>query len=172
MVSSSEGCNIGEEENGLLLAVLSSPRATIHQQAEYKQSTCSICLERYDATTNPAMLYECGHAYHLQCAETWRQKSSFCPLCWRDLIEHGLYTGTQQAASDSGNDSDRSPEKFNSSASRKKFGGNLSSDSLTESDTEEVERSLVRREMNGTYNEQTSSSQRRRKKRCCCCFHL
>ncbi|KAJ9457339.1 E3 ubiquitin-protein ligase RHF1A [Diplonema papillatum] len=61
----------------------------------YKQDTCSICLERYTAS-NPAMLYACGHAFHLQCAETWRQRSDTCPLCWGPLHETELYTGNEK----------------------------------------------------------------------------
>jgi hypothetical protein len=66
---------------------------------EYTEKGCSICLERYENNTNPAMLYVCGHAFHLQCAETWRLKSRSCPLCWRDLIEKGISTVIPDTAS-------------------------------------------------------------------------
>eukprot|EP01059_Diplonema_ambulator_P036320 TRINITY_DN9013_c0_g1_i2.p1 TRINITY_DN9013_c0_g1~~TRINITY_DN9013_c0_g1_i2.p1 ORF type:complete len:190 (+),score=33.07 TRINITY_DN9013_c0_g1_i2:51-572(+) len=58
----------------------------------YCQDTCSICLEKYHVT-NPAMTYICGHAFHLQCAESWRERQRTCPLCWAPLQEAELYTG-------------------------------------------------------------------------------
>eukprot|EP01061_Rhynchopus_euleeides_P038302 TRINITY_DN65779_c0_g1_i1.p2 TRINITY_DN65779_c0_g1~~TRINITY_DN65779_c0_g1_i1.p2 ORF type:complete len:203 (+),score=33.73 TRINITY_DN65779_c0_g1_i1:621-1229(+) len=59
----------------------------------YKQDTCSICLEKY-GRENPAMMYTCGHAFHLQCAESWRQRRVTCPMCWEVLEEAQLYTGS------------------------------------------------------------------------------
>eukprot|EP00992_Anisonema_acinus_P011047 TRINITY_DN7085_c0_g1_i1.p1 TRINITY_DN7085_c0_g1~~TRINITY_DN7085_c0_g1_i1.p1 ORF type:complete len:148 (+),score=1.63 TRINITY_DN7085_c0_g1_i1:66-509(+) len=56
----------------------------------YRDDMCSVCLEAYDADNNPATLYLCGHAFHLQCAETWRQRRASCPLCWEPLEELGL----------------------------------------------------------------------------------
>jgi hypothetical protein len=73
-----------------------------HVAASYRDDTCSICLERYDSRSNPAMMYLCGHAFHLQCAETWRQRSSACPLCWSTLIEVGLYFDPSELESPEG----------------------------------------------------------------------
>eukprot|EP01006_Ploeotia_vitrea_P048580 TRINITY_DN67252_c11_g6_i1.p2 TRINITY_DN67252_c11_g6~~TRINITY_DN67252_c11_g6_i1.p2 ORF type:complete len:181 (-),score=0.92 TRINITY_DN67252_c11_g6_i1:260-802(-) len=70
---------------------LPSPRRF---NGEYREDTCAICLERYNEG-NPSMIYECGHAYHLQCAEEWRQRSPRCPVCWRMLTEAGLFFDPQ-----------------------------------------------------------------------------
>eukprot|EP01060_Flectonema_neradi_P000241 TRINITY_DN10170_c0_g1_i1.p1 TRINITY_DN10170_c0_g1~~TRINITY_DN10170_c0_g1_i1.p1 ORF type:complete len:185 (+),score=16.87 TRINITY_DN10170_c0_g1_i1:67-621(+) len=73
--------------------VSSSSGSAFGEFGVYNQVTCSICLEKY-TSLNPAMTYQCGHAYHLQCAESWRQRNGTCPMCWEPLDEAALYTGT------------------------------------------------------------------------------
>ena len=73
--------------------VSSSSGSAFGEFGIYNQVTCSICLEKY-TTMNPAMTYQCGHAYHLQCAESWRQRNGTCPMCWEPLDEAALYTGS------------------------------------------------------------------------------
>eukprot|EP01004_Peranema_trichophorum_P004590 NODE_3502_length_1339_cov_51.055921_g3060_i0.p1 GENE.NODE_3502_length_1339_cov_51.055921_g3060_i0~~NODE_3502_length_1339_cov_51.055921_g3060_i0.p1 ORF type:complete len:135 (+),score=8.17 NODE_3502_length_1339_cov_51.055921_g3060_i0:55-459(+) len=79
---------------------IESPRKPKHHFAEYRDDTCPICLEKYDDTYNPSMLYFCGHGFHLQCAESWRQRSNACPLCWSDMIEVGVVSQQLAALED------------------------------------------------------------------------
>lgn len=52
---------------------------------EDDESQCPICLELYNEE-NPEVKCKCGHGFHLQCSEEWRQRSSECPVCFRKLI--------------------------------------------------------------------------------------
>eukprot|EP01063_Lacrimia_lanifica_P018797 TRINITY_DN2573_c0_g1_i1.p2 TRINITY_DN2573_c0_g1~~TRINITY_DN2573_c0_g1_i1.p2 ORF type:complete len:201 (+),score=25.41 TRINITY_DN2573_c0_g1_i1:63-665(+) len=61
----------------------------------YNQDTCCICLEKY-CSVNPAMTYACGHAFHLQCAEAWRERGGGCPMCLGPMVEAELYTGGEE----------------------------------------------------------------------------
>lgn len=48
---------------------------------EYHLTSCPICLEHF-TLDNPAILLKCEHGFHLQCLESWRQRSSACPMCF------------------------------------------------------------------------------------------
>ena len=72
--------------------------ASFDEFGAYLQDQCSICLEKY-CRNNPAMLYQCGHAFHLQCAECWKERQATCPLCWQPLVEAELYTGVERRGS-------------------------------------------------------------------------
>ena len=37
---------------------------------------CPICLE-----SDPDLPIECGHRFHSDCIEQWRQRSKACPMC-------------------------------------------------------------------------------------------
>ncbi|GET87537.1 hypothetical protein, conserved [Leishmania tarentolae] len=52
---------------------------------EYHLTTCPICLEHF-TLDNPAILLKCEHGFHLQCLESWRQRSSMCPMCFAPVI--------------------------------------------------------------------------------------
>ncbi|KEG11927.1 hypothetical protein DQ04_02141050 [Trypanosoma grayi] len=56
---------------------------------EYHLSSCPICLERF-TLDNPAILVVCGHGFHLQCLEEWRQRSAMCPVCMKPLRGEGV----------------------------------------------------------------------------------
>ncbi|CCW70823.1 unnamed protein product [Phytomonas sp. Hart1] len=51
---------------------------------EYNFSVCPICLEHF-TMHNPAIIVHCEHGFHLQCLESWRQRSAACPVCQRPL---------------------------------------------------------------------------------------
>lgn len=51
---------------------------------EFHQSCCPICLEKF-VKENPAVIYPCSHAFHMQCAFSWRQRSASCPVCFEPL---------------------------------------------------------------------------------------
>ncbi|AIN97041.1 hypothetical protein LPMP_170030 [Leishmania panamensis] len=52
---------------------------------EYHLTTCPICLEHF-TLDNPAILLKCEHGFHLQCLESWRQRSTMCPMCFAPVI--------------------------------------------------------------------------------------
>lgn len=60
--------------------------AETYAVGEYRLSTCPICLERF-TLTNPAVLVQCEHGFHLQCLESWRMRSPECPVCLRPLSQ-------------------------------------------------------------------------------------
>lgn len=51
---------------------------------EYHLTSCPICLEHF-TLDNPAILLKCEHGFHLQCLESWRQRSAVCPMCFTPL---------------------------------------------------------------------------------------
>ncbi|KAK7198951.1 Zinc finger C3HC4 type (RING finger) protein [Novymonas esmeraldas] len=52
---------------------------------EYHLTSCPICLEHF-TLDNPAILLKCEHGFHLQCLESWRQRSSMCPMCFAPVV--------------------------------------------------------------------------------------
>ncbi|KPI83286.1 hypothetical protein ABL78_7683 [Leptomonas seymouri] len=52
---------------------------------EYHLTSCPICLEHF-TLDNPAILLKCEHGFHLQCLESWRQRSSLCPMCFTPVV--------------------------------------------------------------------------------------
>lgn len=48
--------------------------------------SCSICLAEYDGEDMVIRLPRCGHVFHMECINSWLDRSQFtCPLC-RDLF--------------------------------------------------------------------------------------
>ncbi|KPA73122.1 hypothetical protein ABB37_10103 [Leptomonas pyrrhocoris] len=52
---------------------------------EYHLTSCPICLEHF-TLDNPAILLKCEHGFHLQCLESWRQRSTICPMCFAPVV--------------------------------------------------------------------------------------
>lgn len=52
---------------------------------EYHLTSCPICLEHF-TLDNPAILLKCEHGFHLQCLESWRQRSAVCPMCFAPIV--------------------------------------------------------------------------------------
>jgi hypothetical protein len=44
---------------------------------------CSICLE--DCGSRQAYNLRCGHLFHQDCLDTWRNINDTCPMCKRDI---------------------------------------------------------------------------------------
>ncbi len=77
-----------EEERELRIEVLKKQYPTLFEEIfvyEDDQNICPICLELY-TEENPSMHCKCGHEFHLQCSESWKQRSDECPVCFRKLI--------------------------------------------------------------------------------------
>lgn len=52
----------------------------------FRASYCPICFESF-TEDNPAVLLPCQHAYHLQCHESWRQRSKLCAVCQLPVVD-------------------------------------------------------------------------------------
>lgn len=51
---------------------------------------CAVCLCEFDAEDRLRLLPLCGHAFHLNCIDTWLLSNSTCPLCRGVLFAPGL----------------------------------------------------------------------------------
>jgi hypothetical protein len=51
---------------------------------------CAVCLCEFDAEDRLRLLPLCGHAFHLDCIDTWLLSNSTCPLCRGVLFTPGL----------------------------------------------------------------------------------
>lgn len=51
---------------------------------------CAVCLCEFDAEDRLRLLPLCGHAFHLNCIDTWLLSNSTCPLCRGVLFIPGL----------------------------------------------------------------------------------
>lgn len=70
------------------------------------EESCSICLVEFDEEDLVSKLSKCGHVFHLDCIESWVNRSQFtCPLCRSFLFNvkpshakcyttHGLFSNT------------------------------------------------------------------------------
>uniref|UniRef100_A0A0A9DVR3 RING-type E3 ubiquitin transferase n=1 Tax=Arundo donax TaxID=35708 RepID=A0A0A9DVR3_ARUDO len=51
---------------------------------------CAVCLCEFDTEDKLRLLPLCGHAFHLNCIDTWLLSNSTCPLCRGVLFVPGL----------------------------------------------------------------------------------
>ncbi|GJN00218.1 hypothetical protein PR202_ga17633 [Eleusine coracana subsp. coracana] len=51
---------------------------------------CAVCLCEFDPEDRLRLLPLCGHAFHLNCIDTWLLSNSTCPLCRGVLFVPGL----------------------------------------------------------------------------------
>lgn len=51
---------------------------------------CAVCLCEFSDDDKLRLLPICGHAFHLNCIDTWLLSNSTCPLCRGALFIHGL----------------------------------------------------------------------------------
>ncbi|KAM0914375.1 hypothetical protein ACQ4PT_011567 [Festuca glaucescens] len=51
---------------------------------------CAVCLCEFDSEDRLRLLPLCGHAFHLNCIDTWLLSNSTCPLCRGVLFAPGL----------------------------------------------------------------------------------
>ncbi|KAG2309697.1 hypothetical protein Bca52824_029445 [Brassica carinata] len=42
---------------------------------------CSVCLSEFEEEDQGRLLPKCGHAFHVDCIDTWFRSTSTCPLC-------------------------------------------------------------------------------------------
>ncbi|OEL20310.1 RING-H2 finger protein ATL46 [Dichanthelium oligosanthes] len=51
---------------------------------------CAVCLCEFHGEDRLRLLPVCGHAFHLQCIDTWLLSNSTCPLCRGTLFVPGM----------------------------------------------------------------------------------
>ncbi|CAG7908731.1 unnamed protein product [Brassica rapa] len=50
-----------------------------HHQTPLEE--CSVCLSEFEEEDQGRILPKCGHAFHVDCIDTWFRSRSTCPLC-------------------------------------------------------------------------------------------
>ncbi|XP_050379010.1 RING-H2 finger protein ATL47-like [Argentina anserina] len=55
-----------------------------------EQFDCAICLCEFSEPDKLRLLPHCGHAFHMDCIDTWLLSNSTCPLCRGPLLGSGL----------------------------------------------------------------------------------
>ncbi|KAF8047855.1 hypothetical protein N665_2799s0003 [Sinapis alba] len=45
------------------------------------EEECSVCLSEFEEEDQCRLLPKCGHAFHVDCIDTWFRSTSTCPLC-------------------------------------------------------------------------------------------
>ncbi|XP_016938842.2 E3 ubiquitin-protein ligase RNF149 [Drosophila suzukii] len=113
----------------------------------YNNVICTICSERYRASDNIFAGF-CGHAFHEECLDRWREQSKTCPICRRDDpryfqlfldFEVAPESRSPQGGSESGSGRNRSQghsDSRRSSSSNNSSGNNSSSNSTVSSTSE------------------------------------
>ncbi len=46
---------------------------------------CAICQDSFAAHSNRRTLTTCGHAFHMNCIDTWFEQNVHCPVCRHDI---------------------------------------------------------------------------------------
>lgn len=59
---------------------------------------CAVCLEVFQIGDRCRVIPACSHAFHVQCADAWLSKRSFCPICRRSAASENGVTGGSAAA--------------------------------------------------------------------------
>ncbi|KAL9645621.1 hypothetical protein ABK040_015837 [Willaertia magna] len=125
---------------------------------EDDDKVCPICLELY-TNENPEIKCKCGHSFHFQCSEEWRQRSHECPVCFNRLLyefEEGQLNKVRNK-----------PEKKPSSSSGSAFNNHHHSNIIIYNTNDETS-SL--RERDFSNNNNNSGLLACLWSKCCCCF--
>ena len=84
--------------------------STLYQAVAALESPCAICQDVIAAGNLVRKLRGCNHIFHVDCIDTWLQRSTVCPQCRYD-IRTPTPTGTSTTASTTGT---TSPQHTNS----------------------------------------------------------
>ncbi|KAH6813593.1 hypothetical protein C2S51_022611 [Perilla frutescens var. frutescens] len=70
-----------------------STRSRAHKDEEDEEDDCccSVCLSKIEAWHNVRELGNCGHAFHVECLDSWMDHGhATCPVCRAKLVSgHG-----------------------------------------------------------------------------------
>lgn len=59
--------------------------STVHQVASASESPCAICQDVIAVGNIVRKLRGCNHIFHIDCIDTWYQRSVLCPTCRHDI---------------------------------------------------------------------------------------
>ncbi|CAA3000017.1 RING-H2 finger ATL47 [Olea europaea subsp. europaea] len=68
---------------------------------------CAVCLCEFSEQDNLRLLPLCGHAFHIDCIDTWLLSNSSCPLCRGVILAPGFSLENPFFAFDDSKDDDR-----------------------------------------------------------------
>ncbi|EDW82329.1 uncharacterized protein Dwil_GK25745 [Drosophila willistoni] len=94
---------------------------------------CTICSERYQAE-DIILATNCGHAFHEECLQRWREESTTCPICRKKDVQcFQLYLDFEDSSSNDqsqGQTSAISPSDSASNSSRNTNNNNNNNNSV------------------------------------------
>jgi hypothetical protein len=50
-----------------------------------EEEFCTICQDRMEAGSEARVIRICDHRFHIECIDTWFERSVFCPTCRHDV---------------------------------------------------------------------------------------
>ena len=59
--------------------------STVHQATAVSESPCAICQDTIAVGNIVRKLRGCNHIFHIDCIDTWYQRSVLCPTCRHDI---------------------------------------------------------------------------------------
>ena len=72
--------------------------STLHSQAADSETPCAVCQDSIVSDDIIRKLNGCNHAFHIDCIDTWFQRSSLCPTCRHDIVPAAATTAAVAAA--------------------------------------------------------------------------
>ena len=57
----------------------------LYSQQGDSETPCAVCQDSIVSNNIVRKLNRCGHAFHIDCIDTWFQRSSQCPTCRNDI---------------------------------------------------------------------------------------
>jgi hypothetical protein len=63
---------------------------------EKGNTTCSICLERFQEGDLIISGGLCSHAYHRECVMSWVQARDDCPMCRQPMFDEAIYQAVEE----------------------------------------------------------------------------
>lgn len=82
-----------------VLQTLPEIRVTKHDIQQDQESTCPICLERFEIG-DAAIRLPCGHVFHPDCIRGWLVNSNRCAVCRHELATENLEYERERKAVD------------------------------------------------------------------------
>ena len=73
------------ETRGVLRLEQIRAASSLHSQTADSETPCAVCQDSIVNNDIVRKLNGCGHIFHVDCVDTWFQRSSLCPTCRNDI---------------------------------------------------------------------------------------